>query len=99
MGGKADTYLQAFADAKLGIDPNDRARIARLADLFPEKFTRVNRGLGSELIQLTEDDGLAAPRPVPPPRELFADSEAEDEEARPSGAPPGEPWGLDMAFR
>ena len=37
MGGNADTYLQAFSDAKLGIDLNDRARIARLADLFQQK--------------------------------------------------------------
>ena len=93
MGGNSEVYLQAFADAKLGIDPNDRARIARLADLFPEKFTRQNRGMGSELIQLAEDDGLAAPRRIPASRELFADSEAEDEEARPSGAPPADGFG------
>ena len=91
MGGNSEVYLQAFADAKLGIDPKDRARIARRADLFPKKFQRQNRGLGSELIQLAEDDGLAAPREVPPSRELFPDMS--DEEPAPSGAPPADGFG------
>ena len=101
MGGNSEVYLQAFADAKLGIDPNDRARIARLADLFPEKFTRQNRGLGSELIQLAEDDGLAAPKRAEAPAEMRPDlftGISDDEEERPSGTPPSEPWGLDLAF-
>ncbi len=47
-------YTQAFRNAGLGEKFNDRARVARVADLWPQRFERVNQGLGSERIALID---------------------------------------------
>jgi len=52
MGGDEDAYKAAFRAAGLGDRFDDRARIARLAELYPKTFVRENRGLGSEAISL-----------------------------------------------
>ena len=106
--GGEERYFDAFRRAGLGAMPDGRARVARLADLFPQRFERENRGLGSEIVRLVEDDGAAAPAPAAAaaaadPEDLFADFT--DDEAprpssssRPSGAPPAEPIGVDAIF-
>ena len=57
LGGDEAKYFEAFRKAGLGSLPDDRARPARLADLFKTRFGRDNKGLGSEIITLLEDDG------------------------------------------
>ena len=47
-----EAYKAAFKAAGLGDRYDDRARIARLAELYPKTFSRENRGLGSEAISL-----------------------------------------------
>ena len=47
-------YLHVMKEAGLGVKTDDRARIARVAESFPELFERVNPGLGSERIQLID---------------------------------------------
>ena len=59
--------------------PDDRARPARLADLFKTRFGRDNKGLGSEIITLLEDDGTGGGAADDKEAELFGD--LGDEEA------------------
>ena len=47
-------YLHVMKQARLGDRTDDRARIARVAEAFPDIFERVNPGLGSERIQLRD---------------------------------------------
>ena len=50
-GGERE-YLAIMQKAQLGDDPSDRARIARLAEAYPETFDTVNAGLGSMRVLL-----------------------------------------------
>ena len=52
MKGKQDEWEKAFAAAGLGTEPNERARIARIQELFPEKFEKVNAGTAGEKIMM-----------------------------------------------
>ena len=62
LGGDEEAYKAAFKAAGLGEKYDDRARIARLAELYPKTFTRENRGLGSEAISLVSAQEAAPTR-------------------------------------
>ena len=62
IGGDEEAYKAAFRAAGLGEKYNERARIARLAELYPKTFTRENRGLGSEAISLVSAQEAAPSR-------------------------------------
>ena len=80
LGGDEGKYFEAFRKAGLGSLPDDRARPARLADLFKTRFGRDNKGLGSEIITLLEDDGTGGRRRADEEaEELFEDLGEEDE--------------------
>ena len=49
-----DAYLHVMDKARLGVRTDDRARITKVAQAYPEIFERVNPGLGSERIQLRD---------------------------------------------
>ena len=61
--------------------PDDRARPARLADIFKTRFGRDYKGLGSEIITLLEDDGTGGGAADDKEAELFGD--LGDDEAAP----------------
>jgi hypothetical protein len=61
LGGDEEAYKAAFKKAGLGEKHNERARIARLAELYPKTFSRENRGLGSEAISLVSAAEAAPP--------------------------------------
>ena len=66
MGGDdraEERYTAAFKKAGLGELPNDRERVARIADLWPQRFDRENKGAGNEIIVLQEGDGVREPAP------------------------------------
>ena len=67
MEGGAEAYEGAFRDARMGKTfpraYTEQARIARLADLCPADFERINRGLGSERISVAGREGAIAPAP------------------------------------
>jgi len=67
MEGGAEAYEGAFREAKMGKTfpraYTEQARIARLADLFPKDFERINRGLGSERISVAGREGTSAAPP------------------------------------
>ena len=99
--GGEERYFDGFRRAGLGSLPDDRARVARVADLFPRRFSRDNRGLGSEIIVQVDDDGAREAAPNPGGRsedreDLFGD--LSDEEPASSGAPPAQPVGVDEIF-
>ena len=50
---KEKAWEAGFQGAGLGKMPNERARIARLQEIFPEKFEKVNAGNAGERIMLT----------------------------------------------
>ena len=50
---KERAWEAGFHGAGLGKMPNERARIARLQEIFPEKFEKVNAGNAGERIMLT----------------------------------------------
>ena len=52
MKGGEKAWDDAFAAAGLGTMPNERARIARIQELFPEKFEKVNAGTAGEKIMM-----------------------------------------------
>ena len=52
MKGKQEEWDKAFAAAGLGTEPNERARIARIQELFPDKFEKVNAGTAGEKIMM-----------------------------------------------
>ena len=81
LGGDEAKYFEAFRKAGLGSLPDDRARPARLADLFKTRFGRDNKGLGSEIITLLEDDGTGGGAADDKEAELFGD--LGDDEAAP----------------
>ena len=83
LGGDEAKYFEAFRKAGLGSLPDDRARPARLADLFKTRFGRDNKGLGSEIISLLEDDGT---RPPPPPAAAASDEVVEEGVERVGGS-------------
>ena len=67
MEGGDEAYEAAFRAARIGKTfpkaYTESARIARLADLFPRDFERINRGLGSERMSVKgRQDASAAPR-------------------------------------
>ena len=49
-----DAYQHIMEKAGFGRKPDERARIARVAEYYPEIFERVNPGLGSERIQFKD---------------------------------------------
>ena len=63
--GSETGYFDTFRKAGFGGDSNDRARIARLAELFPEKFDTMNPGLGSMRVLLVGAP-VGGARPVAP---------------------------------
>ena len=77
-----------------------------MADLFPRRFSRDNRGLGSEIIAQVDDDGAREVAPNPGGRSEdredlfgdFTDDEPASSSSRPSGAPPAQPVGVDEIF-
>ena len=73
LGGDEGKYFEGFRRAGLGAMPDDRARPARLADLFKTRFGRDNKGLGSEIITLLEDDGTGGGAVDKEEAELFGD--------------------------
>ena len=56
MEGGAEAYEGAFREARMGKTfpraYTERARIARVAELFPQDFERISRGLGSERVSV-----------------------------------------------
>ena len=107
MGGDdraEERYTAAFKKAGLGELPNDRARVARVADLWPQRFDRENKGAGNEIIVLQEGDGVRerpAPKAKAAPKAAPKAAAAEERPAsmagsssdRPSGAPPADGFG------